>query len=158
MKKIYTDTSVIGGCFDIEFKDHSLALFEEFKFGYKKMICSDLVLVELRPARQEIKDKLAEIPSSHVISVKSSEEVEYLARTYVELGALTNKSYNGALHIAYAILSDADALASWNFKHIVNFDKIKMYNAINSQLGYKTIEILTPRLILRPIYEKDKAI
>jgi hypothetical protein len=158
MKKIYTDTSVIGGCFDVEFRDYSLALMDEFKNGEKVMICSDLVVLELEPARPEIRDKLSEIPTDHVVRITRSEEVEHLARTYIELGALTNKSHNDALHIAYATLSDADTLASWNFKHIVNFDKIKMFNAINSQLGYKTIEIMTPRLILRSIYEKEKTI
>ncbi|SFD83604.1 hypothetical protein SAMN05518672_103432 [Chitinophaga sp. CF118] len=33
MKNIYTDTSVIGGCFDNKFKGHSLLLFEAFKTG-----------------------------------------------------------------------------------------------------------------------------
>jgi len=35
MKNIYADTSVIGGCFDNEFKGHSLSLFDAFK----TMVC-----------------------------------------------------------------------------------------------------------------------
>jgi len=37
-----------------------------------------------------------------------------------------------------------DVLASWNFKHIVNLDRIKGYNSINLRLGYPTIEIRSP--------------
>jgi predicted nucleic acid-binding protein len=148
MEKIYADTSVIGGCLDTEFKEYSLSLLEEFKSGNLKLACSDLVLMELKPAREEIKNKLNEIPNEHIIDVNVNPRAIELALTYIEYGALTNKSYHDALHIAMATLNNVDALASWNFKHIVNFDKIKMYNAINLRLGYKPIEIMTPRLIL----------
>lgn len=61
MVNVYTDTSVIGGCFDTEFQEWSLALFEGFKASKKTMIISDLVLVELVPAREEIQIKLNEV-------------------------------------------------------------------------------------------------
>ena len=38
-----------------------------------------------------------------------------------------------------------DTLASWNFKHIVNLDRIKGYNAVNSRLGYSILEIRSPK-------------
>jgi len=41
---VYTDTSTIGGCFDKEFKEWSVALFEEFKVGVKFIVLSDLTL------------------------------------------------------------------------------------------------------------------
>lgn len=62
MEKVYADTSVIGGCFDVEFKEWSVALFEEFKTGTKKIIVSDLVLSELKKARSDVRDILSEIP------------------------------------------------------------------------------------------------
>jgi hypothetical protein len=71
-----------------------------------------------------------------------------LAETYISEGALTNKSYNDALHIALATINNADVLASWNFKHIVNINRIRLYNSINLKLGYRLIEIRTPREIL----------
>ncbi len=48
-------------------------------------------------------------------------------------------------HIAMASINKVDVLASWNFKHIVNLDKIKGYNSVNLQLGYTTIEIRSPK-------------
>ena len=62
-------------------------------------------------------------------------------QTYVQEGALTIKSFNDALHIALATLNNADVLASWNFKHIVNLNRIRLYNSINLKLGYRMIEI-----------------
>ncbi|MEX8548104.1 MAG: PIN domain protein [Mucilaginibacter sp.] len=146
--KVYTDTSTIGGCFDVEFKEWSVALFEEFKSGIKLIMLSDLTLQELELARQEVRRKILEIPANNQITIGITDEAINLAETYIEKGALTNKSYNYALHIALATLNSADVLASWNFKHIVNLSRIKLYNSINLQLGYNLIEIRTPREIL----------
>lgn len=146
---VYTDTSVIGGCFDIEFKEHSLALFDEFKTGIKKLLLSDLVLLELEQAEKQTLSKLMEVPACYKIEVKTTVKAVRLAKTYITEGALSNKSYNDALHLALATLHAADVLASWNFKHIVNLDRIKLYNAINARMGYRIIEIRTPREILK---------
>lgn len=62
MIHVYTDTLVIGGCFDKKFKDHSNALIQEFRLGIKKLVLSDLVMMELNPAKDEVKAKLTEIP------------------------------------------------------------------------------------------------
>lgn len=60
--KVYTDTSVIGGCFDEEFKQWSNALFEEFVVGTKQIILSDLTLQELELAKEEVREKIKGIP------------------------------------------------------------------------------------------------
>ncbi len=52
------------------------------------------------------------------------------------------------IHIALATLNNADVLVSWNFKHIVNINRIRGYNAVNYKLGNKILEIRTPREIL----------
>jgi len=146
--KVYVDTSVIGGCFDEEFSEWSNALFQEFILGSKQIMLSDLTLQELELARQEVREKVNMIPSQFIMSITIDDEVIHLAETYIYEGALTNKSYNDALHIALATLNNSDVLASWNFKHIVNLDRIRLYNSINFRLGYRLIEIRTPREIL----------
>jgi hypothetical protein len=146
--KVYADTSTIGGCFDVEFKEWSLALFEEYKQGVKTMMLSDLTIQELEFAREEVRNKVNELKTENKISIGVNDEAIKLAETYINEGALTNKSYNDALHIALATLNNADVLASWNFKHIVNINRIRLYNSINLKLGYKMIEIRTPREIL----------
>ncbi len=85
----------------------------------------------------------------HRIAIGISDEAIRLAETYITEGALTNKSYNDALHIALATLHNSEVLASWNFKHIVNLERIRLYNSINLRLGYRMIEIRTPREILK---------
>jgi hypothetical protein len=147
--KVYADTSVIGGCFDDEFKQWSNALFQEFVVGTKHIMLSDLTLQELEFARQEFREKVIEIPDKHRVAIGITDEAIQLAETYINEGALTKKSYNDALHIALATLNNSDVLASWNFKHIVNLDRIRLYNSINLRLGFRIIEIRTPREILK---------
>lgn len=48
-------------------------------------------------------------------------------------------------HIDLATINQVDLLVSWNFKHIVNYDRIRLYNAVNLKQGYKILEIRNPR-------------
>jgi predicted nucleic acid-binding protein len=147
--KVYADTSVIGGYFDKEWQEWSRALWDEFLEGTKQIVFSELTAQELEFAREEIRNLIKEIPAANRIAISISDEAIQLAETYIKEGALTNKSYNDALHIALATLNDADVLASWNFKHIVNLDRIRLYNSINMRCGHRIIEIRTPREILK---------
>ncbi len=100
-------------------------------------------------------EKIKEIPKKYQISIGITDESIQLAEAYINEGALTIKSYNDALHIALATLNNAGVLASWNFKHIVNLNRIRLYNSINLKLGYRMIEIRTPREILE-LPDNDK--
>ncbi len=74
---------------------------------------SDLTIQELEFAREEIRNKTAELPKEQIISLGVNDEAIKLAETYnINEGALTNKSYNDALHIALATINNADVLAS----------------------------------------------
>jgi hypothetical protein len=77
------------------------------------------------------------------------EEWSNLLMEEIKAGAVSLRFYEDALHIASATIRKADILASCNFKHIVNIDRIRKYNAVNLMLGYSSIEIRTPREILK---------
>ena len=106
------------------------------------------LMLEDKLARKEVRMKVSEIPDSFKIFTGISDESIHLAETYIVEGALTNKSYNDALHIAMATINNADVLASWNFKHIVNHRRINLYNSVNLKLGYKPLDIRTPNEVL----------
>jgi predicted nucleic acid-binding protein len=148
-QRIYLDTSVIGGCLDKEFQEWSRKLFEEFKSDKKIAVLSDVTLDEIENARQEVRDLLKLIPEENKEYVLNDEEAEYLAGAYLKEGAITRKFYEDALHIAIATINKVDVLVSWNFKHIVNLDRIKMYNGVNLKHGYIILEIRNPREILK---------
>jgi hypothetical protein len=60
--KVYTDTSVIGGYYDKEFQEWSIALWNEFIAGSKQIMLSDLTTQELEFAREEIRNLITNIP------------------------------------------------------------------------------------------------
>jgi hypothetical protein len=62
-----------------------------------------------------------------------------------ERGILTPKFYADGIHIALATIAEVDLLVSWNFKHIVHYDKIRLFTAVNLERGYKPLVIYSPR-------------
>ena len=78
-----------------------------------------------------------------------------LAEEYQKRGILTPNFYDDGLHIALATVAEADLLVSWNFKHIVRFDKIRLFNAVNIEFGYKPLQIFSPREVTTYGQEED---
>ncbi len=148
-QRVYIDTSVIGGCFDEEFEEWSNRLFDEISLGQIIAVISDITYRELELAPKQVQDKILLMSQDRIEDILTDTEAEQLAGNYIKAGAVSQKFYEDALHIANATIHKADILVSWNFKHIVNIDKIRKYNAVNLMFGYSTIEIRTPREILK---------
>jgi hypothetical protein len=60
-------------------------------------------------------------------------------------GLLGQRFRNDMLHIAVATIADVDVLVSWNFRHIVRLDKIRLFSAVSLELGYRPLAIHSPR-------------
>ncbi len=148
-QKVYIDTSVIGGCFDSEFEEWSNRLFDDFKSGKRIAVISDITLDELSDAPEHVQENFRKIPEDNLEILISDHESRKLADLYVLEGAVSKKFYEDALHIAISTTNQVNVLASWNFKHIVNLDRIRLYNAVNLKNGYTMLEIRNPREILK---------
>lgn len=146
--RIYTDTSVLGGCEDEEFAEHSIRLMESFIRGERLLAVSNLTIQELAQAPAEVRERLASVPEAHIETLQLDAESRDLAEAYVSAGVLTAKMRTDAQHIAIATIARVDVLVSWNFKHIVNLQRIHGYNSVNLRQGYPMIEIRTPREVL----------
>jgi hypothetical protein len=149
--RIYIDTSVVGGCLDEEFKEDSTRLFDEFIKGLKILVISDLLLLELEGAPEEVKSILKKVPAENIEYVSLTEESIALAHAYIKEGAAAERNLSDARQIAIATVERVDVLASWNFKHIVNIGRIHLLNSVNLKLGYPLLEIRSPTEVL---YEK----
>jgi len=143
--RIYTDTSVLGGCEDAEFREPSRRLLEAFERGELTMVLSELTVRELETAPDGVRMVLGRVPVEHIETLALSREAEELAAVYIEDGAIGARMRADALHIAFASIARVDVLVSWNFKHIVNLKRIHAYNAVNLKKGYPLLEIRTPR-------------
>jgi len=148
VNRVYTDTSVIGGCFDREFEEWSCRLFDLFRKGEMKLVISDITINELEEAPGEVKDVILSVPEEFIERVNYDEEADILANRYIRTGIVEERIIVDAQHVAIATVVVADFLVSWNFKHIVNFEKIRKFNGVNMIYGYRTIDIRTPREVV----------
>jgi len=146
--RIYTDTSVIGGCEDEEFAEYSVRLFDSFVRSDRVLVLSSLTIQELGSAPAEVRRRLASVPESNIESLQLDAEAIELAEAYISAGVLTAKMRADAQHIAIATVGRVAVLVSWNFKHIVNLQRIHGYNSVNLRQGYQMLEIRTPREVL----------
>ena len=143
--RIYTDTSVLGGCEDDEFRDPSRRLLDAFVWGDLTLVLSELTLRELETAPEGVRMAVSRVPLAHIEPLSLSPEAEGLAGAYIEDRATGATMRVDALHISLATVARVDVLVSWNFKHIVNLKRIHAYNAVNLKKGYPLLEIRTHR-------------
>jgi hypothetical protein len=129
--RIYVDTSVIGGCFDPEFVTWSDALMRDFRAKRLVPVLSDVTAVEIAAAP-------AAVQALH-------KELLGLSAAYEARKILPKRFAADMTHIALATIAEVDAVVSWNFKHIVRLEKIRLFNAVNVELGYRALSILSPR-------------
>jgi predicted nucleic acid-binding protein len=148
--RVYADTSVFGGCFDEEFRTESVKFFEDVRSGRFILVISDVTLDELALAPEEVRQVLAGMPPSQVEVVGSSAESGELQQAYLDAEVVGAASRNDAAHIAVATVYGADLVVSWNFRHIVHFEKIAGYEGINSLRGYRGPKIYSPREVVTP--------
>ena len=148
MDRIYLDTSVFGGYFEPEFELWTKILFDKINKGQYKVIYSRLTDIELNPAPENVRILASSLPQSSLEFIDISEEANILAEKYIAENVVGKTSLADCIHIALATLNNADILVSWNFKHIVNINRIRGYNSVNYKFGHKILEIRTPREIL----------
>ncbi|EHQ28496.1 PIN domain-containing protein [Mucilaginibacter paludis] len=144
-QRIYIDTSVVGGYFDEEFKEATFALFQRFVNDEVIFVVSELLELELIRAPKNVRELLYNYSTDKFERIELTEEAIRLANIYVEEKVVGKTSLEDCRHIALATIYKVDVLASWNFKHIVNLDRIKGYNSVNLKLGYHMIEIRSPK-------------
>jgi predicted nucleic acid-binding protein len=145
MKTIYVDTSVFGGKFDDEFAFWSEQFFQKILDSDIKIIVSDVVISELDAAPVHVRNFVNALPNENLMEVSLDETAVLLGQQYISENVVGQSSLNDCFHIALATLHKADLLVSWNFKHIVNLERIHGYNAVNLKNGYQLLEIRTPR-------------
>lgn len=148
--RVYIDTSVIGGCLDEEFAESSHALMEQARRGEVLLLISSLLIDELADAPSRVQQVLVDLPESCLVRLELDEEADRLSRAYIEAGVLGEASRDDARHVAMASVHDADLIVSWNFRHIVQYQRIRGFNAVNLRQGYKSIEIRSPREVVEP--------
>ena len=146
--RIYIDTSVVGGYFDEEFQEDTKRFYKWFEENDIVFVISDLLVIELINAPEKVRNSLGKYDNSKFERIKLSQESIVLANEYIKHKVVGISSLEDCRHIAMATFHKVDYVVSWNFKHIVNIDRIIGYNSVNLMLGYEPVEIYTPFQLL----------
>ena len=127
--------------FDKEFDVDTKQFFNKVINDKITIIVSETVETELKNAPDNVKAFYDSIPKEIIQIVDNTDEITALANKYVEANIVSKKYFPDCLHIAAAIINNADVLVSWNFKHLVNFERKKKYR-------FKIILLQINRLLL----------
>jgi hypothetical protein len=147
-RRAYVDASVFGGVADEEF-------FDQVAQGRFLLVTSGLVADELAQAPSEVRELFERLLVTAEL-VKVDERGLALQGAYLDAGILTPKWADDALHVALATVTGADLIVSWNFRHIVHFEKVAKYNAVNTLRGYREVAIHSPSEVIT--YEDDEEV
>ena len=149
---LYLDTSVIGGYFDDEWEEATRELWRQMRAGQFRFVTSTVTLDEMNAAPENVRALVGStFPLEAILS--TSEESEALAAACMEHRVLPPKYIDDARHVAVCTVAQIEYLVSWNFRHLVNVEREKGFNAVNLLQGYRTIRIVNP---LELIYENEE--
>lgn len=145
--RIYADTSVFGGLHDDEFARPTREMFRQADAGALVLVTSAVVQAELEAAPERVRHEFeSRLPRLEIVDV--TEGAIALQEAYMQAEVVAERWSNDALHVALATLSGCDAIVSWNFKHLVNMRRIRLYNQVNRSLGHREIPIHSPPEVL----------
>jgi hypothetical protein len=121
--------------------------FEKSKEGTVHPVTSAITRDELRRGPRPVWNYF-EKWSSEIDILDISDDALLLKEAYHQTGVISEKWSADALHVAIATTNACDVIVSWNFKHIVNYQRIPKYNATNRLNGYNELLIVSPMEIV----------
>jgi soluble lytic murein transglycosylase-like protein len=107
------------------------------------VLVSEALAVEVASAPAAVQATF-EAHRAHMEALETTAEAAALAEAYLAAQVVPAASHVDALHVALASVARADAVVSWNFKHLVQLKRIRGFHAVNVLRGYPLIEIRSP--------------
>ena len=150
IKRVYIDSSVVYGAPAKEFSEDSRRFWEAYRNGEFTLIVSDVLDEEIERAPQSIRDRFDALLKFPIEWADSTSQSEDLADQYIAAKVVGESNLDDCQHIAIATIAEADALVSWNFKHMIY--RRAGYNDVNEKLGYPGIAIQTPKNFMEVFY------
>lgn len=150
--KLYLDTSVPSFLFAADSPDRqeiTKRFFEKAKGSSKyRLYVSDVTIREIRATpdlekRNQLSSVVADLPNLQI-----TDQAEELAERYLKEGIIPAKYYDDALHLAIATVEDMDVVLSWNFNHIVKLKTKQGITGLNTLLGYRALDIISPEELI----------
>lgn len=143
--RVYLDTTVLSAAEDARAPERRAQTLEflahaaEYDLSISELTHQELIATPDPGKRQRLISR-----AEAIARVALTEEMHALAVQYVDHEVIPAAFEDDALHIAAAVFSGHDILASWNFRHMVNRRRRSLVNLLNASRGLPTIEILAP--------------
>ena len=147
--RAYVDTSVFGGLHDDEFRVASERFFAAVRSGSIVIMVSPATAIEIGNAPEVVQEAFRRHVAFTEV-VQNTAEAARLADAYLAAKVIRHAARVDALHVATASVAQADVLVSWNFRDIVQLNRIRGFHAVNLTHGYPLIEIRSP---MEVVYE-----
>jgi hypothetical protein len=126
--RVYVETSVFGGAFDDEFRAATSIFFQQVEEGRFVLVTSAVVRDEIQAAPPQVRN---------------------LFRRFVADADIVDVTPEA---LALAATGECQLIVSWNFRHLVHFQKIPLYNAVMEVNGFRPVTIHSPREVIE--YER----
>jgi predicted nucleic acid-binding protein len=154
--RVYVETTVLGylttwpsGDLVVAGRQKITRDWWRYAQGVFELVISELVFREAATGDpQAIRDRLEAVKGLPVLAV--SRQAEKLAANLISRRAVPPTEPEDALHIAVAVVSGIEFLATWNFKHIANAAMRWKINDVCYAGGYDPCTICTPEELLEP--------
>ena len=143
--RVYLDTSVFSAYYDGRTPERmaETRLFWD-RLGAMDAVTSGMARQELLRVR-DVSRRMALLHLLDGVSVRPvTDETRRVAESYVTAGLFAADRDEDAIHVAAAVISAADVLVSWNFRHLVNRRQRAAIGEITRRLGLTMPEILAP--------------
>ena len=151
--KLYLDTSVISHLKADDTPDKmadTVLLWQQIVMEKYDIYISDVTMNEILKCKEPKQSfMLAKLSEIKYTLVPLSEGTDELSEKIIELGILKRKHIDDCSHIAAAIMSECDYIVSWNFKHMVNIKTVNGVRAVTNLLGYQSIDIIQPTMLIQ---------
>lgn len=159
--RVYLETTVISYLVGRPSRDATLAswqritrqLWEDYADEFTFVI-SPVVLTEASQGNPEAAQRRLEV-LSHLTVLEILPEADMLTQKLLNAGAVPQDSDPDAQHIAIATTHGVEYLASWNHKHIVNFNKREYIHQVCQEAGFEPATICTPAELIRGFHMKE---
>jgi predicted nucleic acid-binding protein len=142
--KIYLDTTIISALFDKRTPERMSQTWQFWEhIDEYNVYISELVIDEIKGASQPLQDEMLKKVSNFTL-LPVTDDVQYLAKEYIENEIFPEKYSADALHVALASINQIGILLSWNFTHLVKIKTRRMVALINAIHNYNPVEIIAP--------------
>jgi hypothetical protein len=152
---LYLDNSILGGYFDVEFKEPTRRLWRMAEAQECRFVASVVTQEEAALAPPEVVRLFTQTFPDKSALLELTLRAEELAQAYLAAGVVSAAYVDDARHVAIATTHGIGVLVTWNFKHLANYRREAGFNRVNVENGYAAIRIISPLEIVYESQDED---